>query len=77
MRLRQNPEFDTEFLEDQEKDWTTVSWWGNKCAALKTRESDEIANVKRLKSTLVTFFVVGLGLIGVDAFEFVHFDETQ
>lgn len=32
IRLRENLEFDPEFLEDYEPDWRYVSWWNNKCA---------------------------------------------
>lgn len=30
-RLKYNPLCDEEFLEDQEKDWMSTSWWENKC----------------------------------------------
>jgi len=32
-RLRQNPEFDLEFHENQEKDWMSISWNYNRCCA--------------------------------------------
>lgn len=32
LRIRENLEFDREFLEDFEPDWRQVFWWGNKCA---------------------------------------------
>jgi len=32
IRIRENLEFDEEFLEDFEPDWRYVSWWHNKCA---------------------------------------------
>ena len=35
IRLRENLEYDREFLEDYEPDWRYVSWWGNKCAFQK------------------------------------------
>jgi len=32
IRLRENLEYDREFLEDYEPDWRYVAWWNNKCA---------------------------------------------
>ena len=32
VRLRENLEFDREFLEDYEPDWRYVAWWNNKVA---------------------------------------------
>ena len=32
IRLRENLEYDKEFLEDYEPDWRYVSWWNDKCA---------------------------------------------
>ena len=32
LRIRENLEFDREFLEDHEPDWRQISWWNNKCA---------------------------------------------
>ena len=32
LRLRENLEFDEEFLEDYEPDWRYMAWWPNKCA---------------------------------------------
>jgi hypothetical protein len=34
VRLRENLEFDREFLEDFEPDWRYMSWWNNKVAFL-------------------------------------------
>lgn len=51
-RLRHNPECDEEFHEDQEKDWMTISWWENKCAILRIRESQDTPDMKRIKNTL-------------------------
>ena len=35
LRLRENLEYDREYLEDHEPDWRYVSWWENKCAFQK------------------------------------------
>lgn len=32
VRMRENMEFDSEFLEDTECDWSYMTWWENKCA---------------------------------------------
>ena len=32
IRLRENLEYDREFLEDFEPDWRYISWWNNKVA---------------------------------------------
>jgi len=32
LRLRENLEYDRDYLEDYEPDWKYVSWWNNKCA---------------------------------------------
>lgn len=32
LRIRENLEYDREFLEDYEPDWRYVSWWMDKCA---------------------------------------------
>ena len=35
LKLRENLEFDRDYLEDYEPDWRYVSWWNNKCAFQK------------------------------------------
>lgn len=32
LKLRENLEFDRDYMEDYEPDWRYVSWWNNKCA---------------------------------------------
>jgi len=47
IRLRENLEFDREFLEDYEPDWRYVSWWGNKCAFQKgCKDTDSKCNAE-------------------------------
>jgi len=52
VRMRNNPECDEEFLEDQEKDWLSVAWWENKCEVVRVRESQDEPNKKRIKGSL-------------------------
>jgi hypothetical protein len=39
-KIRENLDFDKQFLEDHEQDWTHVQWWHNKVAFLKATESE-------------------------------------
>jgi len=32
LRLRENLEYDRDYLEDYEPDWRYMAWWRNKCA---------------------------------------------
>ena len=41
VRLRENPDNDRVFLEDDESDWKTVMWWNNKVSYIKSKNSDE------------------------------------
>ena len=52
VRLRENPEFDEDFAEDQEKDWKTFVWWKNKVGSIKIRDSYENLNENLLEGTL-------------------------
>lgn len=52
VRMRNNPECDEEFQEDQEKDWLSVSWWENKCEVLRVRESQDEPEKRRVKNTI-------------------------
>lgn len=53
LRMRENPEYDEEFLEDQEKDWKTLVWWKNKVACIEMRDSFENLN-ENLKTETLT-----------------------
>jgi hypothetical protein len=44
LRLRENPDNDRVFLEDDESDWRSVMWWHNKVAYIKARNCDEDFN---------------------------------
>lgn len=52
VRLRENPENDEDFAEDQEKDWRTFVWWKNKVGCIKMRDSYENLNETLLDGTL-------------------------
>ena len=41
MKFRENLEYDREFFEDFEIDWTYAKWWENKVAYVKTRDSHD------------------------------------
>ena len=43
-RLRENPDNDRVFLEDDESDWKTVMWWNNKVSYIKARNCDDSFN---------------------------------
>jgi len=42
--LRENPDNDRVFLEDDESDWKTVMWWANKVSYIKSKNCDEKFN---------------------------------
>ena len=52
VRLRENPENDEDFAEDQEKDWRTFVWWKNKVGCIKMRDSYENLNETLIEGTL-------------------------
>lgn len=51
VRLRENPDNDRVFLEDDESDWKSVMWWPNKVAYIKCKNCDETFNSEFLKET--------------------------
>ncbi|CAD8074725.1 unnamed protein product [Paramecium primaurelia] len=50
-KIKENPEFDEEFAENQEKDWKTIKWWNNKCAIIQARDSHSKCNQQLLPDT--------------------------
>ena len=40
MRLKENMEYDEFFAEDQEKDWSSVVFWFNRCGVIRSKDSD-------------------------------------
>ena len=43
-RLRENPDNDRVFLEDDESDWKSVMWWNNKVSYIKCKNTDDNFN---------------------------------
>lgn len=52
VRMRENPEFDEDFAEDQEKDWRTLVWWKNKVGCIRMRDSYENLNEGLIEGSL-------------------------
>jgi hypothetical protein len=44
VRLRENPDNDKVFLEDDESDWKSIMWWPNKVSYIKCKNCDETFN---------------------------------
>jgi hypothetical protein len=53
LRVKENPEHDVEFFEDQEKDWLTLQYSANKVTILDLLESDIEFKTKRKAPFLV------------------------
>lgn len=54
VRVKENPEHDEEFFEDQEKDWLTVDYTENKVTVLDLVESTQQFERKRKSPFLVS-----------------------
>ena len=52
LRIRENPEYDEEFHEDQEKDWRSIVFWCNKVGLIQAKDSAEQLNEKLVPDTL-------------------------
>jgi cancer susceptibility candidate protein 1 len=53
VRLRENLEFDREFLEDYEPDWKYVAWWNNKVSYQQgAKDTDSKCNATVTEGTL-------------------------
>jgi cancer susceptibility candidate protein 1 len=47
------------FYEDQEKDWITLGWWENKCAAFTlTAKNDDLHETQRGKTHLSAYVLL-------------------
>jgi len=44
VRLRENPDNDVKFLEDDESDWKSIMWWNNKVSYIKCKNCDDSFN---------------------------------
>lgn len=53
LRIRENLEFDREFLEDYEPDWRYVSWWNNKVTFMEgCKDTDEVCDARIMEGQL-------------------------
>lgn len=58
-KVRENPDNDPVFYEDQEKDWLTLGWWENKCACFHVEwREDELHSEQRSKTHLSAFLLL-------------------
>jgi len=46
LKMRENLEYDREFFEDYERDWTYVRWWENKVAYTQTTDAQYSPELK-------------------------------
>jgi hypothetical protein len=65
-RLRENPDNDRVFLEDDESDWKTVMWWNNKVSYIKSKNSHENF-VPDIEDGQVTHSILSLAVEGVQS----------
>lgn len=65
-RLRENPDNDKVFLEDDESDWRSVMWWNNKVSYIKSQNCDEQFNGE-IADGQVTHSMLSLAVKGVQS----------
>lgn len=65
-RLRENPDNDRVFLEDDESDWKTVMWWNNKVSYIKSKNSHETFNGE-IEDGQATHSILCLAVEGVQS----------
>ena len=70
-RLRENPDNDRVFLEDDESDWKSVMWWADKVSYIKSKNCDEAFN-KEIEDGQVTHSMLSLAIAGVQSQEAVE-----
>ena len=70
-RLRENPDYDQTFLEDDESDWKSVMWWADKVSYIKSKNCDEAFN-KEIEDGQVTHSMLSLAIAGVQSQEAVE-----
>ena len=66
VRLRENPDNDKVFLEDDESDWKSIMWWTNKVAYIKCRNCDEKFN-PQIADKQTTHAILPLAVAGVQS----------
>jgi hypothetical protein len=65
-RLRENPDNDRVFLEDDESDWRTVMWWNNKVSYIKSKNSHEHF-VGDIEVGQATHSILSLAVVGMQS----------
>ena len=60
MRIRENLEFDDEFLEDYEPDWSYVMWWNNKVSFVENCRQDQESCNAQIKQGHLTHALLSL-----------------
>ena len=65
-RLRENPDNDETFLEDDESDWKSIMWWSNKVSYIKARNCDKGFNGE-ITEGQVTHSLLSLATEGVQS----------
>jgi hypothetical protein len=66
IRLRENPDNDKVFLEDDESEWKAVMWWSNKVSYVKCRNCDEKFN-DEIADRQATHSILPLAINGVQS----------
>ncbi|EGR34625.1 hypothetical protein IMG5_005470 [Ichthyophthirius multifiliis] len=51
VQVRENPEYDENFIENTAKDWKIVSWYSNMCGFYNFNESDKNIKLEIVKNT--------------------------
>ena len=69
VRMRENMEYDSDFLEDSECDWTYISWWKNKSAYTQGCKNDDSVCDARIMDGQVSHALLSQSLAGVASVE--------
>ena len=70
-RLRENPDNDRVFLEDDESDWKSIMWWKDKVSYIKSRNCDSEFNPE-ISDGQATQSMLSLAVKGVQSDEAVE-----
>ena len=66
VRLRENPDNDRKFLEDDESDWKSIMWWNNKVSYIKCKNCDDAFN-SEIEEGQATHSILPLAVKGVQS----------
>lgn len=69
VRMRENMEYDADFLEDSECDWTYMSWWKNKSAYSQNCKNDDPVCEVRNKDDQVSHALLSQSLSHIASVE--------